>query len=416
MDATKAPLRMIYFVGEGIFSAIVDSQVIVPLNVIGRAAPDIRRALLILTSIRHRTNPDVPAREKAIRQTLPGAQVLFKYRTILNVPFQHRLWAGKLRAALSECGYDGDDPIIVHCRAGETAAAAALLKRHDPRLRLLVDMRGDPIDEVSRRGVLSWYLRYWFMRTQRAALDGADGLNTVSHRLAEHLRQVGLLKRDLPRSVIGCCVDTERFYYDPALRAQRREEFGLADKFVVCYCGSMARYQRPDAIAEAFAALRNGMPDAHLLAVTREAQALLDHLERLGVGSEHITVRAAAHDQVASYLMAGDVGMLLREDVITNHVASPVKFAEYLRCGLPVILTPYIGDLPALVAREKVGQTVSFPVRAAEVLQAAQAIRARHESSGDEYRQHCSRVAAEQLSWSGQIGKLIELYRTLASS
>ena len=40
---------------------------------------------------------------------------------------------------------------------------------------------------------------------------------------------------------------------------------GLDGKFVVTYCGSMAHWQRPDAVAAAFAAIQASMPDAHLL-------------------------------------------------------------------------------------------------------------------------------------------------------
>ncbi len=215
-------------------------------------------------------------------------------------------------------------------------------------------------------------------------------------------------------SVVGCCVDLERFRFDPAVRAQRRQELGLTDKFVVCYCGSMAHWQRPDAVAAAFAAIRGGMADAHLLVISQEAAPLLEHLHRAGIGDEHITVRSAGHREVASYLMAGDVGLLLRENIRTNQVASPVKFAEYVRCGVPVILTPYIGDFGPLACRERIGETVQFPVQADEVLAAARAIRQRHAESGDAYRAQCSRVAAEKLSWEGQIGELLRVYDAMA--
>jgi hypothetical protein len=46
---------------------------------------------------------------------------------------------------------------------------------------------------------------------------------------------------------------------------------------------------------------------------------------------------------------------LVREDSVTNQVASPVKFAEYLAAGLQIIISEKLGDYSALVAKEGLG-------------------------------------------------------------
>src|SRR4030042_1420126 len=112
--------------------------------------------------------------------------------------------------------------------------------------------------------------------------------------------------------------------------------------------------------------------------------------------------------------MAADVGLLLRENSLTDRVASPVKFAEYLRCGLPVILTPYVGDFSALATAEGIGQIVDFPPRPDEMVRAAQAVRARLAAEGDAYRQRCSQVAAARFSWEAQLPEILRLYEKLA--
>jgi glycosyltransferase involved in cell wall biosynthesis len=415
MNALKPQINLISFVGEGVFSPVLDSQVLMPLAFLGQQAPHVRRALLILTSIRYRKDPRVPPREEAIRANLPGVTVLFKYRTPPGIPFQQRLWAGPLRTALRECGYAATTgPIVVQCRGRETTAAAVAAKRHDPRLKVLYDVRGAGVDEINLAGPLGWYLRWTANRAIRIALRGADAVNTVSHKLAQHLRDSGAWTRPIPSTVIGCCADKNRFYFDPAVRATRRKELGFDQRFVVCYSGAMSHWQRPDALAAAFAAIRSAMRDAHLLILSREPKQFLHHLARLSVPSDAVTVHAAAHEQVASYLMAADVALLLRENSLTNQVASPVKFAEYLRCGLPVLLTPYIGDLSAVAVKEGVGLTVDFPVQAEQVIQAARTLRERLAAEGDQYRAACSRLAAERFSWDVHVGELIRLYETLA--
>jgi glycosyltransferase involved in cell wall biosynthesis len=289
------------------------------------------------------------------------------------------------------------------------------VKRRDPRLRLLLDLRGDAVGEMAGLGLRSWYLvRRWRGRLTRA-LAAADGLNVVSHRLAELLKTREHWSGGVPETVVGCCVDTRRFYYDAAVREARRRELGLDGKFVVCYCGAMSHWQRPDALAAAFAAIRAAMPDAHFLVVSPEAARLESELAARGVSPEDVTVRAVPHDEVSPHMMAADVALLLREDTSTNQVASPVKFAEYLRSGLPVILTPYIGDFGRLAAEEDVGAAVEFPIRPDEVVRAARTIRDRLAADGDAYRRHCSEVAARRLSWDGQLEQLLDLYRRMAA-
>ncbi|MBK9059450.1 MAG: hypothetical protein IPL81_06110 [Flavobacteriales bacterium] len=59
--------------------------------------------------------------------------------------------------------------------------------------------------------------------------------------------------------------------------------------------------------------------------------------------------------EVAAILAECDHGILVREDSITNRVASPTKFAEYLRAGLKVVAPEHLGDVSARVEREDLG-------------------------------------------------------------
>ena len=56
----------------------------------------------------------------------------------------------------------------------------------------------------------------------------------------------------------------------------------------------------------------------------------------------------------------GDVGLLLRDDLPVNRVASPTKFAEYCLCGLPVLTTPYVGDFSEYVRQFSLGYQVDL--------------------------------------------------------
>lgn len=61
------------------------------------------------------------------------------------------------------------------------------------------------------------------------------------------------------------------------------------------------------------------------------------------------------HEEVPGVLAACDMGILIREQSVTNRVAAPTKFAEYLSAGLPVIISENIGDYSAFVKTNNCG-------------------------------------------------------------
>ncbi len=64
---------------------------------------------------------------------------------------------------------------------------------------------------------------------------------------------------------------------------------------------------------------------------------------------EQIICKKVNPKEVPNFLLAGDYGLLIREETTTNLVASPVKFAEYLACGLQVIISDKLGDYSKFV-------------------------------------------------------------------
>ncbi len=403
--------RVVYFVGDGVFCQVLDSQVITPLHYLRQLAPREECALLILSSYRYAGKPAYLAKQTELSARLPDMPVRFACRLWLASPGQHQFWAWQLSRALRAFRFTGPAPIVVHCR-NQGAAAAGVCALLRPALRVLLDLRGDPIDEVQQKPPA--YRRY-MERTLRTAVEGADALNTVSHRLVEAMDARYAIRPGIPRSVIGCCVDVKQFFFDSALRRQHRQALGLADNFVICYCGSMASDQRPDAIADAVAALLDALPEGRFLAITNERKPLESELQRAGVPLSRVVFAAVAHDQVAGYLMAADIGLLLRENRQTNLVASPVKFGEYLRCGVPVLLTPYVGDYSALAASHGIGAMIPFPFAADDVLSAVRDLHTRLAAEGDAYRTFCSQWAHSHLSWEGQLPGLLQVYAALGN-
>ena len=83
---------------------------------------------------------------------------------------------------------------------------------------------------------------------------------------------------------------------------------------------------------------------------------MIDKLKsQLNFSTDDIIFASYKADEVKSVLCAGDFAFMLREDKITNNVAFPNKFIEYILSGNQVISTPYIYDISKLIKDYDVG-------------------------------------------------------------
>ncbi len=203
--------------------------------------------------------------------------------------------------------------------------------------------------------------------------------------------------------VLPCLVDLERF---PAgtERQALRAELGLGDRLVVAYVGTAAPWQCAAETVALFEQLLQRAPDALFWVFSPDRarfEALLAHLP-----AEAWRVEFRPHHQLAGLLAAADVGCLLRHRSVVNRVASPLKFAEYLACGLPVLIGPEVGQYSELVQRQALGVVVD-PDRpetwpdAVERLQAMLADR--------DLGKRCLQ-AAQALSWQAFLPELVRIF------
>ena len=71
-----------------------------------------------------------------------------------------------------------------------------------------------------------------------------------------------------------------------------------------------------------------------------------------------VAIRWVSAEEVPVYLAACDYGILIRENTVTNQVAAPTKFAEYLHSGLKVLISEHIGDYTDFVREHQCGVVV----------------------------------------------------------
>lgn len=109
--------------------------------------------------------------------------------------------------------------------------------------------------------------------------------------------------------------------------------------------------------------LRNQQAEIVFLTKTDE------HIERLKIAfPDQVTQKWLNPDEVYNELCKADYGILLRESNLTNQVAAPVKFAEYLNAGLKVIISASVKDYAKFVKEHNCGIVIESLSKPSPVL------------------------------------------------
>jgi glycosyltransferase involved in cell wall biosynthesis len=139
------------------------------------------------------------------------------------------------------------------------------------------------------------------------------------------------------------------------LLAREGLEFSSED-ILLAYSGSTAGWQSFSLLREALAGLLAQGSHIKILFLSPEDENI-SRLEKEYPG--RINRRWVKHHDVPATLAACDYGILIREESVTNEVASPTKFAEYLSAGLPVIASAKIGDYSDFIIHNRCGFLLS---------------------------------------------------------
>jgi glycosyltransferase involved in cell wall biosynthesis len=226
-------------------------------------------------------------------------------------------------------------PAIVHVRS-DVPAMMALSVRRATNGHLLFDIRGFWADERVEGGLwrADGILYRIAKRCERRFFAEADAIVTLTEASVPQVRGWAG-SRSVPIEVIPTCVDLQRFL-------QRPER---PDGPHAVWSGSLGTWYRFDLTARIASAL--ALP---LTVVTRQTA-----LARQVLAGYPASVRSVAPEAVPAELFSGDIGLCLIASSFSKVASAPTRFAEYLAAGMPVLVTPGVGDLESIVEDHVVG-------------------------------------------------------------
>src|ERR1044072_7374635 len=241
---------------------------------------------------------------------------------------------------------------LVHARSHIPATIALALKSKFG-IKMIFDVCGLMAEEYVDS--LHWSkggLRYRVTKAaERRVFAGTDAVVTLTERIWPIIKEWdGLKGREVHHAVVPCCVDLSLFKFSEQQRERLRSELKLGDRFTLVYSGSLDGWYLTEEMADFFASIVKKRNDAHLLWLTMGSRERVRQLmSARGIGEENFSIHAVAPKLIPSYLAAGDVGISFIKRCFSKLASSPTKNAEYLACGLPIVINAGIGDSDTLV-------------------------------------------------------------------
>ena len=308
-------MNLIY-VCNGIGS-VFDSQVLALLNYYAKNS-DIERIVLFFGY------PNDSEKEILLQKQFDNRIELLFFKSYPNYPIFNFLIRKNLFHLLKMIDINFSKTVF-HIR-GEVLAWNLYLIQKKLNLQFnnnLVDIRGASKEEVEEYfdiDILRKRLKLYNYKRALRNLINFSSLSVVSNALKNYLI-INYHINENKIHVVPTLVD-KFFDYDEIERRKKRYKLGIKKNEIlfVFSSGGVAKWQNNS-----------------IIEIIAQNNYKVLNLSKKLIRNQNVINKFIPYNEIYKYLSAADVAIIWREKSVVNKVASPVKFSEYVCCGLPVV-------------------------------------------------------------------------------
>jgi glycosyltransferase involved in cell wall biosynthesis len=170
----------------------------------------------------------------------------------------------------------------------------------------------------------------------------ASRVYTVSNSFRRTLSRYFFIKRDI--QVLPSLISSEKLFF-PKIQVSRVVHF--------VYVGGLSKWQNLSEVISVYDYISAQIP-AKLDIITMEVELAREYIKS-AKSKETISVFSVNSLEGEVDLSHYHYGFLLRDNLLLNRVASPVKFLEYCGSGVIPIISNWVGDYSQLVVEKDLG-------------------------------------------------------------
>lgn len=233
---------------------------------------------------------------------------------------------------------------------------------------LYIDIHGafEDILEVAKRNniikqMLFRILYQFDKRVTLAGIQNSDGVLVVTDALKNYLKEMYYSKKEIDYFIVPCAPDMKlvtqnEFEVD---RNNYRKKYGInSNEIVFIYSGGISSWQCVQESIELYRRIAKKVDNpTRMLIFSQNINAIKKMVKNDG---ENIIIDSYSPTELMHALKAGDFAFLLRKNNVTNNVAFPNKFLEYVQSGMLIITTPYVCEIARQIQKFKLGYIWDF--------------------------------------------------------
>lgn len=301
--------------------------------------------------------------QSTIEQQIEGLNIVWhplfytKKPPVLSTLFDLNRMRNKAQQLLVLFQFD-----VVHCRSYLPALVALRLKNKN-NFFFLFDMRGFWVDERVE-GKL-WNLKnpvflliYHYMKRQESRLlKEANAIVSLTHNGKLALDELyPVIAPSKKITVIPCCVDLMLFTNQTAKKSLL-ELVGIdKNKIVLAYIGSIGTWYMLDEMLDFFKIQQSKEANLHFLFLSKDSKdSILQKAREKQILTTHISVLSVPYREMPDYLSVIDYGIFFIRPSFSKRASSPIKQAELMAMGIPIICNAGVGDSEAIVREHAAG-------------------------------------------------------------
>lgn len=181
-------------------------------------------------------------------------------------------------------------------------------------------------------------------RIEKFAIKVCSGVVVVSNSMIEHINKK--YNVSIENHLLIPCLSDLKY----------RNEIEKKEMSFV-YVGGASEWQKIDLIIHEFIKIKEKHPNANLDFISKDHKEINLKISNLEDKiKESIDIYSINNrENMSISLSQYQYGFLFRDNIAVNRVSSPIKFCEYLSCGIRPIISDNIGDYSSWVNKEKFG-------------------------------------------------------------
>lgn len=210
--------------------------------------------------------------------------------------------------------------------------------------KVVVDIRGAALEEIIEFQKHNLLTRFKINNIKQSLiyLNKYKIISVVSESLAEYILK--LTKVNIENIHINYCLSNKSFNISKSNKNNIRKMLGVSENefLIVFSSGGNAKWQNFDVLEN-----------------IAQSNIKILNLSNIKILHPNVINKFVPYNEMPIYLEACDVALIFRNKSIVNKVSCPVKFTEYISCGLPIISNNTIDIINDYILKTKYGILVN---------------------------------------------------------